>query len=123
MVTDAMLARHRATQARYMPDSCVIQRRTFGARNQFAERSETWPTVATVACRIAAAGAPGDPAVTNARVLTTIGEFDLTVPYDTDIRGGDRLIRDGVTYEVTGEPIAGTYASAKRAALSRLERD
>lgn len=122
MISDATLARLRAVQLAAMPDTCVIERKTLGARNQFGERTETWPEVATVACRVAAVGNPGDPVVTAFRALTTVSDFDLTVPLDTDLRGGDRVTYQGLTFEVKGEPITGTWALAKRAAMTRLER-
>ena len=124
MLSDATLASLRAVQLAAMPDECLIERKTFGARNAFGERTETWTEVATVACRMAAVGLAGgrNAVVTAFRALTTTSDFDLTVPLDTDIRGGDRVTYQGVTFEVAGEPITGTWATAKRVALTRLER-
>lgn len=124
MISASTLASLRATQAAAMPDECEIQRRTFGARVLGGDRSETWATVATVACRMARAPirGTGQEIVTGFGVLTSTVAYDLTVPHDTDIRGEDRVLYNGHTYEVSGEVEDVTWQTAKRVSLIRLEK-
>ena len=124
MISASTLASLRATQAAAMPDSCEIQRRTIGARNAYGERTETWATVATVPCRMAVAGAQGSglEQVLAVGVLTGVTRYQLTVPHDTDIRGEDRVLYNGKTYEVAAEVDDVTWQTAKRVTLTRLEQ-
>lgn len=124
MISDATLAALRAVQEAAMPDECEIQRRTFGARVLGGDRTETWATVATVACRMARAPirGTGQEIVTGFGAITSVTAYDLTVPHDTDIRGEDRVIYNGHTYEVSGDVEDVTWQTAKRVSLMRLER-
>ena len=38
------------------------------------------------------------------RVLQVSDRFTLRAPYGADIKAGDRIIHDGVTYEIEGDP-------------------
>jgi hypothetical protein len=40
-----------------------------------------------------------------------------SLPADTDVRAGDRLVFNGITYDVTGQPIETSYLTAKRVGL------
>ena len=124
MITDATIASLRAVQEAAMPDLCEIQRRTIGARNAYGERTETWETVATVACRMAVMSAQGSglEQVIAAGILTGVTRYDLTVPHGTDIRGEDRVIYNERTYEVASEVDDVTWQLAKRVRLTRLEQ-
>ena len=124
MISASTLASLRAVQAAAMPDSCEIQRRTIGARNAYGERTETWATVETVACRMAvkAAQGAGLESVLPIGVLSAVTRYDLTVPHDTDIRGEDRVLYNGKTYEVAAEVDDVTWQTAKRVTLTRLEQ-
>lgn len=124
MISDATLTSLRAVQEAAMPDECTIQRRTIGARNAYRERTETWATVATVPCRMAVAGAQGSglEQVIAAGILTGVTRYDLTVPYDTDVRGEDRVVYRGKTYEVASEVDDVTWQVAKRVRLTRVEQ-
>jgi SPP1 family predicted phage head-tail adaptor len=124
MLSDVTLASLRSIQAAAMPDVCVIQRRTPGVRNAYGERTETWAAVATVPCRMAVASAQGSglEQVIAAGILTGVTRYHLTVPHGTEIRGEDRIVYDGATYEVAAETADVTWQTAKRVALTRLEQ-
>ena len=73
MVTPADLTMLRATQNSLMPGTAEIVRRTDGTRDAFGDVTETWATVATVPCRLAAAkrgNAGGEVVTVRPRVLT-----------------------------------------------------
>jgi hypothetical protein len=46
-----------------------------------------------------------------------VATHTASLPADTDIRAADRLVFNGVTYEVTGEPIETSYLTAKRVGM------
>ena len=48
--------------------------------------------------------------------------YDLTVPHGTVIRGEDRIVYAGKTYEVAAEVDDVTWQAAKRVTLTRLEQ-
>lgn len=121
MVTSADLAELRAAQNALMPDTAAIIRRTDGTRDQFGDVTEVWATVATVPCRLAAAKTITAEDVTVFGVLTGVTRFDLTLPWDTDIRGKDRVAITGRIFEVTADPEAVSYRTAVRVALIRVE--
>lgn len=124
MVTPADLTMLRATQNSLMPGTAEIVRRTDGTRDAFGDVTETWATVATVPCRLAAAklGNAGGEVVTVFGALTGVTQFDLTLPWNTDIRGKDRVKISGRMYEVKADPDdALSYRTAVRVGLIRLE--
>ena len=123
MLTASDLASLRATQESLMPDTCVIERRTLGARDAYADRSETWATVATVPCRlaIAAGGNSTGEVVTAMQTLSAITSYALTVPWQTNVQGSDRVTVNGARYEVKATPKAVSYMTAKRVALLCVE--
>jgi hypothetical protein len=124
MLSAARLTRLRAVQEAAMPDECAIQRRTPGVRNAYGERTERWATVATVPCRMALAPTQGSglEQVLSIGVLTGVTRYHLTVPHGTEIRGEDRVVYAGKTYEVTAEVDDVTWQTAKRVTLTRLEQ-
>ena len=124
MITTSMLEALRAVQESALPDTCAIKRKTVGARNDYGERTETWATVATVPCRMAvkAAQGSGTEQVLSVGALTAVTRYDLTVPHGTVIRGEDRVVYAGKTYEVAAEVDDVTWQTAKRVTLTRLEQ-
>lgn len=116
-------AANRATQARYMPDTCQVLRRT-STRDAFNEKVDAYEVVATVPCRIAALNVRGrgGETVSSAMVLTGTPQFELTVPYDTEVLDSDRIAHNGITYDVTDAGLAGTFATARRVMLQRIGR-
>jgi head-tail adaptor len=127
MLSDVTLASLRTIQTAAMPDLCEIQRRTPGSRNAYGERTETWATVATVPCRMALASAQGSglEQVLSIGVLTGVTRYHLTVRWDEDVRGEDRIVYpagSGKTYEVAAEVDDVTWQTAKRVTLTRLEQ-
>lgn len=115
-------AANRAVQARYMPDACQIMRRS-STRDAYNEQVDTYAPVVTVQCRIAqVVSRGGSEVVTGANMLTGTPQFELTVPYDTDVRDSDRIQHNGTTYDVMDCGIAGTFATARRVILQRIGR-
>jgi SPP1 family predicted phage head-tail adaptor len=123
MLTASDIAFFRKAQESLMPDTATITRYTEGARDVRGDRPVTWQVVATVPCRIADSALGGGLAevVTAMETLSSQSRYDLTVPYDTDIQGKDRVTVNGTIFEVKATPAIVSYMSAKRVGLLRLE--
>lgn len=98
MLTARELADLRAEALDLMPSTCRIERPvvtiTYGAT------SEAWGTaVASVACRFDPDKTRKEENVISDREAM-VTRYQLTLPYNTDIQAGDRLIYNGGTYEL-----------------------
>jgi len=111
----------RATQAEAWPDVCTILRSTQTV-NDIGERVVSWQTVATdISCRLA----PAEQASRQtpmAQQQTVIVSWWLTVATTVDVRSGDRVVVDGVTYEVVNAFNYGAWETALRCELREVER-
>ncbi len=99
MLTTTELAQLRADALATLPDTCAILRPT-ATTDADGDSAETWGTaVASVACRL-------DPflwrdwrgLVAEREVNRTY--FVLTLPFDADLRDGDRVVFNGDALEV-----------------------
>ena len=96
LLTGAEIADMRSTLNRTLPDTAVISRPTqvVDAAGGF---TQTWATVATVACRVAVASG-GEQVI--AGKLDAVGTWTITLPALTDVAAADRIAVGSRTFEV-----------------------
>lgn len=99
LLSTAEIASMRATQALAWPDTCTISRATV-ASDGMGGQTETWSTVATVACRLGVSGTRPNEGETGDQ-LRTSADFVFTMEQGTDVRNGDRIGFGSRTFEVT----------------------
>lgn len=87
-----------------LTDTCVIRRVT-NTPDDAGGLSESWADAATVACRI---GQPSSREYAAAGRTAEESDAVIRLPAGTDVRGADRIVTGGVTYEVGGPVIAVT---------------
>lgn len=116
LLSAAQIASMKTTADLALPDTAVISRATL-ASDSMGGYTETWATVATVACRL---DPPG-----NARLdqwqekIMNRAVFILSTPASTDIRSQDRATISGSVYEVLGLMDA-SWEITSRAVVVRL---
>jgi hypothetical protein len=111
------LAQLRRVNESFMPSVCAIKRNTATTRDAYGDPVSTWTTVAeNVPCRVSRSDL-GSEQVTGFRTLGDVATHAASLPADTDVRAGDRLVFNGITYDVTGQPIETSYLTAKRVGL------
>lgn len=89
-----------------MPDTCVISRYTV-ASDSGGGQTQTWGTVATVACRYAPRlGRPQEGEASDRMQNAT--DWIFNVPVGTDVETEDRIVVNGRTFEVT-KPLVRSY--------------
>lgn len=98
MLTADELAAMRATVEDALPDTAQVQRRTL-VSDGAGGYTESWSTVATVACRVARGGQLPQERVIAER-LTTTSIWTLTLPALTDVTAADRIVVASRTFEV-----------------------
>lgn len=111
----------RADVARMLPDTCVIS--SVGHTPDGAGGdTESLTTVATVACRVDPVSATSDRTMVVAAMKEALDMlYQLTVPYDTDIRIGYRVTTGGKQYEIRQLSNAHSWNVSKRAIILRIE--
>lgn len=99
-----------------LPDTCVIQR---PSRVSDSEGGSTtaYPTLATVACRIAPGGQTPQERVIADRIQAEM-VVAITMPALTDIDSADRVTSGGRTYEIV-EPLAPRSFEVARRVIAR----
>lgn len=96
-LTDAQLAKMRATAAALLPQTAAIQAETITQSN--GRPVSSWSTVETVAARL-------DPLSSRDQVQllagaeSTLIRYRLSVPYNAGIAPGRRVIIETKTYEI-----------------------
>ncbi len=121
LLSAAETAEMRATQADAWPDVCAILRSTQTV-NDIGERVVSWQTVATgISCRLAPMQQQSRQ-TPMAQQQTVVVSWWLTVATTVDIRSGDRVVVDGVTYEVVNVFNYGAWETALRCELREVER-
>ncbi len=114
------LAAVRAEAERALPDTCTIQ--TLTQTNTKGSISKSYAdTYTDVPCRLAAVQIDAkDQAI--GTVLSAVTDFVLTVPYDQAVGHTDRVVHEGVTYEVVSVMNdQGSYRTARRARVRRVQ--
>jgi len=92
----------RTLAAGYRPDTAVIQRPTVTESGD--GQSTVWTTVATVSCRVSRVGQGGNEGLGGAATITAIGQRRIKLPAGTDVTPADRIVCNGVVYEVADVP-------------------
>ncbi|HEX5164233.1 MAG TPA: head-tail adaptor protein [Thermomicrobiales bacterium] len=88
--------------AGFRPDTCTIQRNT---QTQSGDgQADSWATVATVSCRVSRIGQGGNEQLGGDASITAIGQRRIKLPAGTDVTPADRIVCNGVTYEVADVP-------------------
>ena len=118
MLSDRELAALRADVLGLLPDTCVIQRATT-TTNSAGAWTETYSAAGTVVCRL-------DPfkMATGEQVIAAQERgrawYQLSVPWDADLRDGDRVTVSSVTYELVQVHDDHSHRLVRRAIVSKL---
>lgn len=110
--------RDEAEQA--LPDTCTIQTPT--ETNTKGSVAVTYAnTYTNVACRLAGSNFKETERVIGEKLASAVTHV-FTVPYDQALTAKDRVVKDGITYEVVavGNTLA-SWRSVRRAYLMRVE--
>jgi len=114
VLSAAEITSMRATQEEALPDTCVISRATLTADGAGGQ-TETWATVATVACRVAAMGGRGAERLIADR-LSAVTPYVVTLPAETDVEPEDRIVIGTRTLEVAAVLAIEGWETARRVA-------
>jgi len=90
----------RSTLNDSLPDTAQVQRRSLTGDGA-GGFTESWSTVATVACRVAPSGQSPQERVIAER-LTATSVWTVTLPALTDVQSADRIVVGTRTFEVIG---------------------
>ena len=88
----------RSTLDDSLPDTAQVQRKTLTGDGA-GGYTESWATVATVACRVAPSGQSPQERVIAER-LTATSTWTLTIPALTDVQPADRIVVGAQTFDV-----------------------
>jgi len=113
MLSAAEIASMRATVDEALPDTCTIRRKAV-VSDGGGGQTTTWSDLAAgVACGIAPV-AGGEGATTAGRVVDETTHV-VTLPDGQDVTEADRIVVDGVTYELTLVRKRGAWELNRRA--------
>lgn len=119
-LSDAQLTKFRADVAKMLPDTCAISSVSY-ASDGAGGNTETWSTVATVACRVDPVNTKGGgmEAAAMREALDTM--YQLTVPYDTAIDVGNRITHNSIVYEIRQLSEQHSWRVSKRCLMARVD--
>lgn len=105
------LAKVRAEQTKLMPETVIVKRcsRTYDSAGSW---TENWQTAATTIGRIAYTGEKPDVREVG-EMISTAKIYDVTLPYNTDVRVDDEVEINGKRYSVMAV-LYRSYETAKR---------
>jgi hypothetical protein len=100
-LSDAELASIRSASEAWMPDTAFILRNS-GTANSIAGREMAWGTIGTTTCRIRPLSSGGDAGFEAERQSAVVsdGEWEIVVPFGTDVTVEDCIEVGGVAYQV-----------------------
>lgn len=98
MPSPADLAWMQAAALPILTGTCTISRKTEGS-DGMGGQSDTWTTLATVACAIAPAMQADNEQIQELR-LGLVSGWIIRLPVGTDVTILDRIVSGGITYEV-----------------------
>jgi head-tail adaptor len=116
-LSTAELTRLRTVANTALPDSCTISRATIASDNAGGQ-TQSWATVATVACRLAPRLARPLESETSDRMQNAT-DWIITVPRGTDVRTDDRIVVGSRTFEVT-KNLVRSYQTAQQVLASEV---
>lgn len=109
MLSDADLEAMRNEVVASLPDTAAIHRRA-RASDSMGGSTVTWTEVATIGCRIAPRQGVEEDSDGH---WQTVDECRITVPWDSDVQGTDRLIIGPLTVEVSHVSTRGEQTVAR----------
>jgi head-tail adaptor len=113
-LTDAELAALRDDVYQLLPGTAIIQRASAGT-GLYGGHDPTWSNVGTVVCRVDSISRDDSAGIiADAEVGKTY--YQLSIPYNADLRDGDRLSISSKTYECL-QIFRGQSASGVRRAV------
>lgn len=116
----SQLARMRADAAKMRPDTCTIS--SVGHTSDGAGGStEALTTVATVSCRLDPIGTKSGGIEVAAMREALDSMYQLTVPYDADIRVGYRITHNSKQYEIRQLSNEHSWNVSRRALVARID--
>lgn len=125
VLNNHMLAKLRQVAAQYLKDTCTIQAQAFTRDRYGGVDASQWNVVAeNVACRIILQSGSGNnapQAVGDQESL--IDEYRLIVPVGTGLAPNQRVICNGVTYQVTQIITSRTDETDEQAMITRARID
>lgn len=117
ILSAAELACMRSAFNSLLPDTCTVSRYTVVSDNAGGQ-TQTWATVATVACRLSTRNArPTEGDVADR--MQNANEWMITVPSGTDVRTEDRIAIGSRTFEVA-KPLAHSEQTALRVIVTEI---
>ncbi len=120
MLTTTELAQMRADLLQMLPDTCVIYSATQAVDAQGAI-SKTWAASGTAACRLdAPRNVSQDGMQISGAALQAFRRYTLTLPYDTTIVEGQRVVHGGETYTATNVDTDKSWPVSRRVFLERV---
>jgi len=111
MLSATELAAMRSTLNDSLPDTAQVRRKSLTSDGA-GGYTESWSTVAAVACRVAPSGQSPQERVIAER-LTATAIWTVTLPAGTDVRPADRIVVGSRAFEVVGV-LARSYELARR---------
>lgn len=118
MLTDAELAAIRTTAGAALPDTAVIQSKTWTSDGGGAGTS-TWTASGTVDCRIAPSGIDAGREGESGGRISADAEYIATLPFDANVNNNSRLVIGGTTYNIEAIRVRSWSAST----ICELRRD
>lgn len=104
-----------------LPSTCTIQRVGTVAVDTTGAPKPAWETVYTgVACRLASARRGRSAEI--AAQFAIVGDWLLSVAYDTDLQPGDQILIDGNTFQVLDVANSNDFRVLTTATLKRVTK-
>lgn len=115
MLSAAELTAMRTLAQRTLADVATVQRKTT-VSDGMGGYTDTWTTVLTTTCRVAANNnLQADRSITAAQLREGVA-WKVTLPFGSDVRLDDRIVVGARTFEVLGIYAPGTYETARQCA-------
>lgn len=111
------LADMRATLEETLEGTCTRQRYAAGAEDDYGNPTQGALSASVFACRLVPA--PGNERTTDREAQVHDAAF--LIPHDADVVGSDRIVHDGVTWEILGPTVTQSWTTHQRVIARRVE--
>lgn len=122
MLTAAELTAMRTIEESAQSSTAIIHRHTLTG-DGMGGQSESWAAVGTVDCDLWQISRTSLRETPTGGQITQVGDWYITVPWDTTITAKDRVIIGGRTYEVTFVPTNSSWLTALRVEARSLNEE